>query len=355
MDSAVVRALNRWFAGGAFRADLARFLSIAPLIAIVVLVVLAWFADWGRSPERRAVLVVGGLGALLALAVNVGIGHLYFRPRPFLTFSDIHPLLPKNADSSLYSDHLCIAGALTMSLFLTRRRLGYLAAGLALLVGFARVATGVHYPSDVLIGALTGAVSFGLLLPLRHPLTNLIHAVATGERRLAPRQGKETPFLLSHGPLVTAAVILAVAGLAYGVRALQDYGRVAAAQRIESFYRKTPQQVPPGEYPATTVVALAAGDYSATHAAVAGDVTQVSRELDGDFHVRVEAGGSFIVVEIIPEFPLAPPHVGQRVTAWGIVRHDGLHNWWELHPLIGWDPGDVLDQQPPPEAPGAGD
>jgi len=39
--------------------------------------------------------------------------------------------------------------------------------------------------------------------------------------------------------------------------------------------------------------------------------------------------------------------------AWGIVRQDGLHNWWELHPLIGWDPGDVLDRQPPPEAPGA--
>jgi len=84
-------------------------------------------------------------------------------------------------------------------------------------------------------------------------------------------------------------------------------------------------------------------------------VTPVPSSEGNDIAKGVEAGGSFIVVEIIPEFPLASPHVGQRITAWGIVRHDGLHNWWELHPLIGWDPGDVLDRQPPPEAPGAGD
>ena len=36
-----------------------------------------------------------------------------------------------------------------------------------------------------------------------------------------------------------------------------------------------------------------------------------------------------------------PPHIGEQITAWGVVRHDGLHNWWELHPLIGWQPGNV--------------
>ena len=47
------------------------------------------------------------------------------------------------------------------------------------------------------------------------------------------------------------------------------------------------------------------------------------------------------MLEIQPEFPIAPPHIGQQITAWGVVRHDGLHNWWELHPLIGWQPGNV--------------
>jgi undecaprenyl-diphosphatase len=355
MDRAIVRALNHWFSQVAWRADLDRFMSLAPLIAVIVLVILAWFADWGRAPQRRAILVIGILGALLALGINVAIGHFYFRPRPFLALPGIHPLLPRKADSSLYSDHVCIATALAMSLFLTRRRLGYVAALLAVLLALGRVGAGVHYPSDVIIGAVAGLVCLALVLPLRHAITNLIHAVATGERRLVPREGKEAPFLLRHGPFVTAAVLILVAALGYGARALPDIGRVAEANRIESFYRKIPDQAPPGEYPATSVPAIAAGSYTATHAAVVGDVTQVSRELDGDIHLRVEAGGAFLVAEIIPEFPIAPPHVGQRITAWGIVRHDGLHNWWELHPLIGWDPGDALSKQPPPEAPGAGD
>jgi len=100
---------------------------------------------------------------------------------------------------------------------------------------------------------------------------------------------------------------------------------------------------------------IASGHYTSTHAAVFGDVTQVSNELDGDIHLRIEAGGAFIVAEIIPEFPLSPPHVGQRITAWGIVRHDGLHNWWELHPLIGWDTGNRLGVQQRSPTVGSGD
>ena len=39
--------------------------------------------------------------------------------------------------------------------------------------------------------------------------------------------------------------------------------------------------------------------------------------------------------------PPSPAHLGQQIVAWGVVRYDGLHNWWELHPLIGWHTGDV--------------
>jgi hypothetical protein len=48
-----------------------------------------------------------------------------------------------------------------------------------------------------------------------------------------------------------------------------------------------------------------------------------------------------VVLEIIPELPIPAPHGDDRITAWGIVRHDGLHNWWEFHPLIGWAMGQL--------------
>jgi hypothetical protein len=86
---------------------------------------------------------------------------------------------------------------------------------------------------------------------------------------------------------------------------------------------------------------------------VVGDVTQVSYELDGDYHARVQGRGAFLVVEIMPEFPLTLPHVGQEITAWGVIRHDGLHNWWELHPLIGWQPGNIAG--PPGTGSGSSD
>src|SRR5439155_4511696 len=108
--------------------------------------------------------------------------------------------------------------------------------------------------------------------------------------------------------------------------------------------------VPPAQYAMITLSTIASGRSNATYAAVIGDVTQVTHELDGDYHVRIEGKGAFLVAEIQPEFPLAPPHIGEEVTAWGVVRHDGLHNWWELHPLIGWQPGRTTG----PVGPGTG-
>ncbi len=352
MDSSIVRALNRWFSAGGFRTDLARFLAIAPLLAIVALLALAWLADWGREPERRAVLIVGVLGAVAALAINVGLGHLYFRPRPFLVLH-VHALLPHPADSSLYSDHLAIAGALSGALLAARRRWGAAAAGLALLLAIGRVGAAVHYPSDALVGFAVGGACFALLLPLRHRIARLVAVMSSAETAVVRREREQGNFLFRHGPVVAAGVLVLTAAFAYGVRALQDHGRIEAGVRAEALLRPQPNRPPPSDFSGTDIATIASGRYRATHAAVVGDVTQVTRELDGDIHLRIEGNGAFIVAEIIPELPLDPPHVGQEITAWGIVRHDGLHNWWELHPLLGWDPGDVVVPASP--GPGSGD
>lgn len=352
MDESLLRALNDWFSAGAFRTDLARFLAIAPLLAIVGLIVVAWLADWGREPDRRAVLLVGIFGALFALALNVALGHLDYRPRPFLVLP-VHSLLPNPSDSSLYSDHLAIAGALTGALLVARRRLGLVSMLLALLLAVGRVGAAVHYPSDVSVGFLVGGVCFALLLPARRPVSRLVAVMSLAETNVVLRERKEGNFLFRHGPLLAVAILAATAVLAYGIRALQDHGRIEAGVRAEALLQRPLEGAPPAEFSGTSIATIAGGHYTATHAAVVGDVTQVTHELDGDIHIRVEGDGAFVVCEIIPEIPLPPPHVGQRITAWGIVRHDGLHNWWELHPLLGWQPGEIVTQGSP--GPGTGD
>jgi hypothetical protein len=77
-----------------------------------------------------------------------------------------------------------------------------------------------------------------------------------------------------------------------------------------------------------------------THVQVAGTVTMVKAEADGDVvHFRVsDSHGRFIVCEIVPYHPLQKPVVGQAVVVYGIRRVDnaGGHGWSEIHPVEKW-------------------
>jgi undecaprenyl-diphosphatase len=63
-----------------------------------------------------------------------------------------------NTDAGFPSDHAVMAGAATLGLWLVSRRLGLLAAVASILLGFARIYVGAHYPQDVLAGFALGAV-----------------------------------------------------------------------------------------------------------------------------------------------------------------------------------------------------
>jgi undecaprenyl-diphosphatase len=338
MDAHLVESLNRWFAANAFRADLCRALAILPLVLLGVLVVLAWSTPRSNSPIGRSELVLGVLAAVGVLLLNLALGHLYYRARPFLVL-DVHALLPEAVDSSLFSDHLAVAGAAVAALFAARRTFGWIALGLGALLAIGRIGAGVQYPSDCLVGAVVGAGCFLVLLPLRGPVSRAIAAAYpdTGEPEIRPHHA----FAHRHRRGISIAVALVLFGAGYGIRAIQDHGWKSAALRAEAALHAGSAPVPPAEYATIPIETIAAGKSRATYVTVVGAVTQVSHELDGDYHIRVEGQGAFLVLEIQPEFPLAPPHVGQQITAWGVVRHDGLHNWWELHPLVGWQPGNV--------------
>src|SRR2546425_8882158 len=98
MDTPLDQILNRWFAQNAFHTDVDRVLAIAPLVLIGALVVLAWTKAPSKSPKGRAELLLGVPAAIVALLLNLALGHLYYRARPFLVL-DVHPLLPEAVDS----------------------------------------------------------------------------------------------------------------------------------------------------------------------------------------------------------------------------------------------------------------
>ena len=150
------------------------FCLASPLAYILgAVVVLAWFRpNWfGFSlPFERARLVVAGAlaaGILARGVVKEAIVLIYDRARPSEVWLELEPLLEHSLGASLPSGHSIFFFTLATVIFYYHRRLGsglYLGAGL---IGLARVAAGVHWLSDVLLGAglgvLIGVGAFKLL------------------------------------------------------------------------------------------------------------------------------------------------------------------------------------------------
>lgn len=97
--------------------------------------------------------------ALAAFGIVYAFSHWFERTRPFRAFPDlVTPLI--NApltDFSLPSGHAATSFALAASLSLVYPKFAPGVFTIALLISLGRVAVGVHYPTDVVAGAMIGA------------------------------------------------------------------------------------------------------------------------------------------------------------------------------------------------------
>ncbi len=103
---------------------------------------------------RRIVLPV-----FLAWGVVLVVKTLLAEPRPFVSDLGIIPLVAVlDPFGSFPSAHATFFGALFGSLYAERARFWRAYGVIAVLVALGRVATGVHWPSDVLVGLLWGGL-----------------------------------------------------------------------------------------------------------------------------------------------------------------------------------------------------
>lgn len=130
------------------------------LIWIVFAVVLLFF-----KKTRTA-----GMIALLSMGVAYLLGDLVIkpivqRPRPFTFESELNMfwgvelISKKPSNYSFPSGHSAAAWAFTTSLLIKRRTLGLIAVAPAVLMVLSRLYLYVHFPTDVLCGALLGAAT----------------------------------------------------------------------------------------------------------------------------------------------------------------------------------------------------
>ena len=126
----------------------------------------AWFKQEKRPSHHRAQIISTLLSGVVAIAVARALALLLpFRVRP-LQEASVHFVLPygRMPDwfegwSSFPSDHAVLFFTLATGLFLLHRTIGIFALVYSLVfIAAPRVYVGIHYPTDILAGALIGIV-----------------------------------------------------------------------------------------------------------------------------------------------------------------------------------------------------
>lgn len=120
---------------------------------------------WKRKiPAFLSALISMGFAGVVDFLVYI----FWQRPRPFIVHSDLiaDPIIRgmKLGSASFPSSHTYVAFAIATSMILYgHRKLGSALFVLAVFIALGRIGTGLHYPSDVIAGAILGTVS-GLIV-----------------------------------------------------------------------------------------------------------------------------------------------------------------------------------------------
>ena len=125
------------------------------LFIVLGLLMLAW------KPTRKA-----GFSALCAMliglvVVNFTIKPLVSRPRPWLVIENFVNLVPEKDPNSFPSGHTNAGFAFALGVCMTedsKRWMKVTAVCMAAVMGLSRLYVGVHFPSDVLAGAVIGSL-----------------------------------------------------------------------------------------------------------------------------------------------------------------------------------------------------
>ena len=139
-------------------------LSQAANHSVLWLCAAAALAVTGRRARRAALRGLAGI-AIASTASNVLAKGVAGRPRPDIPVPPARRLARGVRTTSFPSGHSASAAAFAAGTALELPVLAVPAGALAAAVGASRVATGVHYPSDVLAGFAIGAASALLTLP----------------------------------------------------------------------------------------------------------------------------------------------------------------------------------------------
>ncbi len=133
-----------------------RFMTFAADMMGYFLIVSVLILFWKKNYFKKIVFVSWG-SALVARFVFVAmLRYLIYSPRPFLVLENVNQLMNHEFESSFPSGHASFYFALAMGVYLYNKKAGLIFLMLAGLLGVARIFVSVHWPLDILAGAMLG-------------------------------------------------------------------------------------------------------------------------------------------------------------------------------------------------------
>lgn len=132
-------------------------------IVLVVLMLTVLPKKYKKAGLTMAIALI-----LSLIFCNGIMKHLWARPRAFWVvgqnfvvgneFENLYGIFNSIHDYSFPSGHSSASFAAAVSIFMWRKKEGSAALVLAALIAFSRLYFTVHYPTDVLVGTITGAL-----------------------------------------------------------------------------------------------------------------------------------------------------------------------------------------------------
>lgn len=154
------------------------------LAVFAVLMLIGWWRARSGDPAAVARALATPVVVVAAFVINNLTKSVFDEARPCQT---LHTLTveacPGPGDWSFPSNHSAIAAAAAIALLLCDRQLGRIAVPAALLMAASRVWIGAHYPHDVAVGLVVGALVAWALTPLAGRVAPAVDRLRTSRLR----------------------------------------------------------------------------------------------------------------------------------------------------------------------------
>lgn len=112
---------------------------------------------FGKKINRKQV-VYALIAGFVAWSIAQGIKIIFPTLRPFMINGNPVGVLITPTGSAFPSAHTALAFSLAVTIFLLDGKIGWIYLSVAMFIGIARILANVHYPIDILGGALIGTL-----------------------------------------------------------------------------------------------------------------------------------------------------------------------------------------------------